>query len=281
MLKSNEHDVQSYYDRHTKQFMAYGEGRGSGTIHRAVWGPGVNTRKQAFFFVEDRLAEAFRTLVQTTPNQTILDLGCGIAGSLCYLTQRLPVQGVGITLSPVQVQLAKKHIYDSQLQNQVTCIQGDYLDSNLQIPPIDMAYAIESFAHTDDPSKFFSHCAKRIRPGGILAICDDMLRNDVSPRAKKRIRQFSHGWRVHTLLTQTELIALAKSTGFQHDSTYDLTPYLRLGRPRDRLLAVLTALVSWLPLDNTIGHLLGGSALHTCLQNGWIGYDLTFFRRTK
>ena len=281
MLKSKEQDVQSYYDRHTKQFMTYGEGRGSGTIHRAVWGPGVSSRKQAFFFVEDRLAETFRTLQQTTPDQTILDLGCGIAGSLCYLMQQLPVQGVGITLSPVQAKLANKRIRDSQLQDRVTCLEGDYLDANLQIPPIDMAYAIESFAHTDDPSRFFSHCATRIRPGGLLAICDDMLRNDVSSRAKKTIRQFSHGWRIHSLMTRNELIALAKSAGFQHDSTYDLTPHLRLGRPRDRLLALFTTLVSWLPFDHVIGHLVGGSALHTCLEQGWIGYDLTFFRRAK
>jgi hypothetical protein len=73
---------------------------------------------------------------------------------------------------------------------------------------------------------------------------------------------------------------LAEAAGFDHVSTVDLTPHLDGGRPRDRLIAACVAVFGWLPLDGTrFGHLLGGSALQTCLSRGWIGYDLALFRR--
>ena len=84
-----------------------------------------------------------------------------------------------------------------------------------------------------------------------------------------------------TLLHPRELRALAARAGFEHLSTVDLTPHLRLGRPRDRVAALFIAVCGWLPLDRTrFGHLVGGTALQTCLGKGWIGYDLALFRRT-
>ena len=73
--------------------------------------------------------------------------------------------------------------------------------------------------------------------------------------------------------------ALAAEAGFEHRSTHDLTPFLETGRPRDRAIGLLAALVGWLPIDARLGHLTGGNALRTCLRRGWIGYDLALFRR--
>ena len=38
--------VRRYYDDHTRQFLALGQGT-DGTIRRAVWGPGVASRAEA------------------------------------------------------------------------------------------------------------------------------------------------------------------------------------------------------------------------------------------
>ena len=94
------------------------------------------------------------------------------------------------------------------------------------------------------------------------------------------MERFRRGWHLNTLLDPRELRSLAAQSGFEHQRTEDLTPQLRLGRPRDRLIALFVRLTGWLPLDGTrFGHLVGGDALHTCLSRGWIGYDLALFRR--
>src|SRR5262245_22507349 len=124
-------NVRRYYDRQTGAFLALGQGGQEGSIHRAVWAPGVSDRQQAFHYVEDRIATLIRQYIDVhgrDPSQSggratsqsggrdpsgsptenrlhVVDLGCGVASSLCYLAKLLPIQATGITLSPVQARL--------------------------------------------------------------------------------------------------------------------------------------------------------------------------------
>ena len=271
--------VRAYYDRHTAAFLRYGQGGGAGAIHRAVWGPGVGTREAAFHYVEDYLIDKLRGVLRSVPEPSVVDLGCGVGGSLCHLAERLPIRGAGVTLSPVQARLAAGRIRAAGLEDRIRCVEGDYTDPGLDLPAADLVYAIESFAHGPDPAAFFAQCARIVRPGGLLLICDDVQRPTVDRSARRTLDRFRHGWRINTLLDREALRALAANAGFEHRSTEDLTPFLELGRPRDRALDLLAAVVGWLPVHARLGHLTGGSALQTCLRHGWIGYDLALFRR--
>ena len=271
--------VRRYYDRHTAGFVARGQGGRVGAIHRAVWGPGAETRDQAFRFVESRIAE--RLEVEATDARTphVVDLGCGVGASLCYLASRLPIRGTGITLSPVQAQLGRQRIAAAGVADRVVCLEGDFGDLPAGLARADVAYAIESFAHAPAPERFFAQAARLLRPGGLLAICDDFGRGAAAPAAQRTIARFRRGWRINTLLDPQALQALARAAGFQHLSTTDLTPHLELGRPRDHLVALFVRLFGWLPIEDRYGHLTGGDALQQCLRQGWIGYDLAWFRR--
>ena len=48
--------IRRYYDRHTSAFVALGQRGSDGAMHRAVWGPGTATHRQAFRYVEDQIA---------------------------------------------------------------------------------------------------------------------------------------------------------------------------------------------------------------------------------
>lgn len=273
-------DVRRYYDRYTGVFVARGEGGAAGALHRAVWGPGVEDASGALHYVEDRLIARLRDLPVTDPPAHVVDLGCGVGGSLCRFAARLPVRGTGLTLSPVQVRHAERRIREAGLSGRVRCLEADYGAPPPDVPPADLAFAIESLVHGPDPARFFAACAGLVRPGGLLAVCDDFLRPAGGASARRTVARFRRGWHLNTLLHPHELRALAARAGFEHLSTDDLTPHLRLGRPRDRLAALFIAACGWLPLDRTrFGHLVGGTALQTCLAKGWIGYDLALFRR--
>ena len=270
--------VRSYYDRHTPAFVSLGQRGSAGTIHRAVWGPGTVSRDQAFHYVEDRLAEIIGEL---PPSPHIVDLGCGVGASLCYLASRAAVSGTGVTLSPVQARRAEQLIRDAALADRVRCVEGDYCHLPADMGAADLAYAIESFVHGPDPARFFAECARVVRPGGVLVICDDFRRpaGEVAGAAET-IARFRRGWQIHTLLDRDELRTLAHDAGFVHESTVDLSPYLELHRLRDRAGEVLLRLLGWLPpVARRFDYLSGGIALQTCLAAGWIGYDFTRFRR--
>ena len=288
MTRFDATQVRRYYDRHTAGFLAFGEGGRLGAIHRGVWGPGVTDRRGAFHFVEDQIAGLIRRLPGGPKPPHVVDLGCGVGASLCYLAERLPVRGTGITLSPVQAELAMRGIRDAQLSDRVACIEGDFCNLPDSVPnslpnsvgAADLAYAIESFVHVPQATRFFEECRRLVRPGGLLVICDDFRRPSGDASAARTIEQFCRGWHINTLLERDELRGLARAAGFEHESTVDLTPYLELHRLRDRVIGALLPLLAWLPLERTsFGHLVGGRALQTCLAKGWIGYEMAVFRR--
>lgn len=271
--------VRRYYDRRTAGFVARGQGGRVGAIHRAVWGPGATTRDEAFRFVEARIAE--RIAAERTDGRAphVVDLGCGVGASLCYLAERLPIRGTGVTLSRVQARLARQRIVAAGVADRVACLEGDFADLPAGVAQADLAYAIEAFAHAPRPERFFSEAARLLRPGGLLAICDDFRRETSAPAAQRAVARFRRGWRVNTLIDRATIQRLAQAAGFRHLSTTDLTPYLELGRPRDRAVALFVLLFGWLRIDDRFGHLTGGDALQRCLRRGWIGYDLAWFLR--
>ena len=293
MAQFDTAQVRHYYDRHTAGFVAYGQGGALGAIHRAVWGPGATTREQAFRYVEDRIADQLHRLVTeldgTAPTRgsserglRVLDLGCGVGSSLCYLAEHTPIQGTGVTLSPVQARLAMQRVHDLGMTDRIRCVEADYCDLPDLVGVVDLAYAIEAFVHGPDPNRFFAECSRRVRPRGLLVICDDFRRTTTDPAATATVERFRRGWHINTLVDRGELRAVAASAGFQHELTVDLTSYLELGRVRDRVIDALVALAGWLPaVERRYDHLIGGSALQTCLSMGWIGYDLAIFRHAE
>lgn len=277
MTRFDASRIRRYYDRNTASFVS--RGQGGGAIHRAVWGPGVRDRAQAFHYVEDQIAALVaRRREPGAPH--MVDLGCGVGASLVYLAARLPVRATGVTLSPVQARAAIDRIREAGLSDRVVCVEGDYTQLPAGIGHADVAYAIESFVHGPDPAAFFAESHRLIRPGGLLVICDDFRRTSTEPAAHRTWEQFCRGWHVNTLLLPEDVRAMAAHAGFEHVSTTDLTPYLELGRPRDRAIDLAVVLFGWLPLDGTrSGPLIGGSALQRGLKRGWLGYDLVVFRR--
>lgn len=277
-MRGSSEAVRQYYDRKTLGFVTLGQGANLGAIHRAVWGPGVTTRDQAFHYVEDRIAELVRN---DTRFQHIVDLGCGVGASLQYLAGQLPITGTGITVSSVQARLASRRIAESGLSGRVACIEGDYSNLPADVRQADLAFAIESFVHAPDARQFFAQCARLIRSGGLLVICDDFRRASHDADAERAIGEFCAGWRVNSLVTSAELQMLARDAGFVHERTTDLSSFLEIHRTRDRLISAFLGVVAWLPVvTERLGDLTGGRALQRCLARGWVGYDLAVFQRT-
>jgi tocopherol O-methyltransferase len=270
-------DIKRYYDRHTVSFVRFGQGRAS--IHRAVWGPHTQTQEEAFHYVDDQIAALVRRADAPLSAVHVIDLGCGVGSSLCYLAERLPIRGTGVTLSSAQAQMARQFIEAAGLAARVECLEGDFTNLPPTIKPADLAYAIESFVHGPSPERFFEQIRRVLKPGGRLLICDDVKADESSVDAARVVEEFTRGWHINTLATRDDMIAMATAAGFDHESVVDLTPLLQLGRPRDRAIAVSVALLKWLPhAGDRYDYVIGGDALQTCLAKRWIRYEVNVFR---
>ena len=271
--------VKRYYDRNTARFQRLGEGGAS--IHRGVWAPGVSTREQAFHYVEDGVL----ALVADVERPRVVDLGCGVGGSLIHLAGRRPdLVGEGITISPAQADVAATLVAEAGVADRVRVREGDFLAPPDDLAGADAALSIEAFVHGPDPAAYFRAAARVLRPGGVLAVCDDVLTAAgaaASPRDAQRIEEFRAGWRISSLLTVDEIGRHAAGAGLTLVGDDDLTPYLALNRPRDHVVRLLVAATRPLPLRGEYWwSLAGGDALRHCLATGLFGYRLLLFRRS-
>jgi SAM-dependent methyltransferase len=283
-LQFDSERVRRFYDDNTRLFLSLGQGT-EGTIHRAIWGPGVESRVQAMAYV-DELVLARLSGIQNEahePPLAVADLGCGVCASLCRLAKRLPLSGTGFTISPAQVALANSRIQAEGLAAQVRCVHGDFCRLPSELPVADLAFSIEAFVHAPSGRDFFREAARLVRPGGYLIICDDFIA-DASlrkkPKASRWIERFAKGWVAGNLQAESEARALAESAGFSHVETSDLTPYLEIRRPRDYVVGGLMRCLGWLPIKSSYWSMLyGGHAAQICLKRGWVKHLFVVWQR--
>ena len=274
-------DVARYYDQNTASFLSHGQGGAHGIIHRAVWGEGVLRREQAFHFVHDLL----RARIADAGAQRILDLGCGVGASLEYILRGKALSGFGVTNSAVQAQLARERLGD-----RASIAELDFCSAPLPAP-IDLAFGIESFAQAPDAAALFENVAKALAAGGYLVLCDDFLAdfladdapNDDAPDADsdRWVRELRRGWQASSLLHREAVDALAAAQGLELVEDRDLTAFLELDRPRDRVLGLLIALTRpFVSMSARLESHLGGNALRQCLKRGLVAYRYRAWKAT-
>lgn len=276
--------VRTYYDKNTPRFVRSHQSAVAKAIHREVWGPGVQTEKDAFEYVNALVLRAISN--GSAPGLSplpVLDLGCGVGGTLFYLAVRMPISGIGITLSPVGVRLAERLAVEDGLAGQCRFMEANYLELP-DLGPRQAVYAIESFLHGPDPARFFRSAAAVIPAGGRLIVCDDFLTEAAEASrdrtAQRDLADFRRGWHVGSLITTAQAEVYAETAGLHLIDNQDLTPYLRLRRPCDRLIATFVNVGRGLPFRSPWwDSWVGGHAIQRCLLTGLIRYHFLVFEK--
>lgn len=280
-------DVARYYDRNTDRFLRFGGGATALAIHRELWAPGVRTAAEAKQYINRILAEAIEVRHPHAP--TVLDLGCGVGGTLFDLAVRFPDGHMhGVTLSLRQVDLGQELADARGLGERCTVHLGDFEQAEpapeLARVRADAVLSVEALAHARDARAFFRTAAAHLgRPHGVLIVVDDFLSREEADLARRElslVREFTAGWRLGTLRTPGGTAALAAEAGLALVDDRDLTPLVRVGRPRDLAIRTVAPLLSLLGLTHVpfFGNMIGGNALQTGIRNGVFDYRMLTFQ---
>src|SRR5258708_39693403 len=73
-------------------------------LHHGYWIRGDESKEEAQLQLAEHLAE----LANVQTGSIVLDIGCGLGGSSIYFAQKYKTRAIGITNSPVQVEMARK-----------------------------------------------------------------------------------------------------------------------------------------------------------------------------
>jgi SAM-dependent methyltransferase len=301
--------VEEYYNRNTRAFLRPHRGSAAtGAIHRPLWAPGVETRTEAMHHIHHLIAGALvaRGITTWRPEEgkpaLVADLGCGVGSGLAHLHELVTADLAGITLSEVQARIAR-----DRLPTHIPVHTGDFSSAEAldrlcrgaggadqegaeqegagDQRPLDGAWMIESFVHATDAPALLANIAAHMRPGGLLAICDDFRAEgfpdeELSPRRRRWIEEFRRGWHINTLMTTEELVDCAGDASFGMVERHDLSSYVRNGLARG-LPVHLSALAGRALGLTTPGwsNLRGGSALQHLGRHRICRYQLVLLRR--
>jgi len=275
-----EKSVSKYYDGNTKRFMKFGQGGETGSIHRAVFSEKNVSRVDAFRYHENNILN----IIEKENPSLVVDLGCGAGGSISYLSSKYNTRYHGITISPIQAEMANYLIADQNISISL----GSYLDINSYkdikgIKGHKLFFAVESYLHCPDREKFFDIIRMQTNPGDFLVLFDDFRTNEevVSNSDLRDIRDFTSGWHAADLQSLEDVQSLAKSKGFTLKSNIDLTKWLEIDRQRDYLIAFLVPILRVFKMKNSWWqNLLGGNALRKGLKKGWLSYRFFVWERS-
>ncbi len=262
---SNTNEVSSYYDKLTQVFLRYGQTKNAGAIHRAVRLP-----EYAHIRPEDTVHILIANELQRLASLTcVADLGCGVGASIHAVKRLLPasVQCSGITISHAQAALAKS----------LSVTVASYEELPYADAALDAVWAVESFAHSQRPERFFAEVTRVLRPGGLCIICDDM---QTSTAPSLFVDAFSHGWMVPNIHPCEVHVERANSHNLRLRSRRDLTDGLTIfALPSVVAHRLLTLLHNKFADTMLIRSLLGSWALQQCYAERLMAYQFVVFEK--
>jgi tocopherol O-methyltransferase len=148
-------------------------------IHHGYWIRGDESKELAQLQLMEHLAE----LANVQTGAAVLDIGCGFGGCSLYLARKYQASATGITISPVQVEMARKAAVAAQLDARFLLMDAEALDFPL---PFDLLWSVESISHYHDHRSFFANAARFLKPGGTFALTDWFKRADLSTAQTRR-----------------------------------------------------------------------------------------------
>lgn len=266
------HDPAAHYDRVTDAWgLLLGE-----ELHYGVFDRGDESLPEATAALTARMVDAARL----GGGESILDVGCGTGAPACELVEGHGATVVGITTSEVGVAAARRRAEARGLSDRARFEVRDGTDNRLPDGSFDRVWVLESSHLMRDRTGLLSECARVLRPGGRLVLCDIVRRRELPFQEVRRLleplsllRSVFGEARMDPLERYAEL---ATAAGLEVESMDDLTTLTRPTFDRWRANASHheAAVVAQLGRDGLEAFVGACDVLEGFWDDGTLGYGL-------
>jgi 27-O-demethylrifamycin SV methyltransferase len=167
---------------------------------------------------------------QIEPGLEVLDVGCGTGAPACRLAS-LGARVTGITTSAVGVRAATELAAAAGVGDGARFAVRDGMDNGFPDASFDRVWVLESSHLMRSRPRLVAECARVLRPGGRLALCDIVLRRPMPLEEVRRLvrplrllREVFGDARMEPLAMYAEL---ARGEGLEVELEEDLTSRTR------------------------------------------------------
>lgn len=217
-----DYDPAQHYDRVTRAWgLLLGE-----ELHYGVFDQGDEDLPTA----TGRLTALMIEGARFQPGDDVLDVGCGSGAPACRMVSSYGVNVLGITTSEVGVAAATQRAADMGLP-QARFEQRDGTDNGLPDESFDVVWVLESSHLMPDRAALLTECARVLRPGGRLVLCDLIRRREIPfLEVRERRAEFATlraAFGAARMDPLESYAALAEERGLVVDRAQDLTEATR------------------------------------------------------
>jgi tocopherol O-methyltransferase len=205
MVRYNDKEkIRDHYDR----LSPYYQDLWGKHLHHGYWISGQETKERA----QVQLVEHLAHLADLRPGCKILDVGCGFGGSSIHLAKNYNADATGITISPIQVEMARKEAEAEGVKAKFLLMDAEEMKFD---EPFDVVWSVESISHYPHRERFFSEATGCLKPDGTLVLTDWFKKEGLTPRETKKFVQPIEKGMLVELSTMEDYATVLKSNGLQ------------------------------------------------------------------
>jgi tocopherol O-methyltransferase len=161
-------DIERYFDRHQIIYTLFWSRR---ALHCGFWYKDTKNLAEAIVNTDKFVLE----VLAIDSGDTVLDAGCGVGGTSMHIAETTGAKVDGLTLSEVQLKIAKKRASKSPAASRLNFSKQDFTKTNFKENTFSKVYGIESICYAHSKIDFLNEAYRVMIPGGRIAVVDLFL----------------------------------------------------------------------------------------------------------
>ncbi|MHA2279185.1 MAG: SAM-dependent methyltransferase [Candidatus Kariarchaeaceae archaeon] len=162
--------------------------------------------------------------ININENDKVLDAGCGIGGPSIFIAETYKCDIIGITLSKVQLEIAKKNARKSSQVQKIHFYKQDYTKTEFDDESFTKIFAIESVCHAEKKSDFIKEAYRLLSGDGQLIVLDAFLiKQELDEKDKMHLQRCLDGWCLPNLSHVDNFRSDLLDAGFEDIELINLT----------------------------------------------------------
>jgi tocopherol O-methyltransferase len=205
--------VQRFYDLGSPYYYKiYGE-----HIHDGYYVTGRESKAEA----QENLIRFLVEKAGIKKGARILDVGCGVGGSSLWLAENLGAATVGITISPVQVEMAGKLARERKLNSSFLLMDAERMSFT---ESYDVIWAVAVLSHLRNQENFLKSATRFLNRRGKIIIFDWMLSEEITePQNDGYIKPVAEGMLLTSLYSISTYLKWCLKYGYRIVYWEDIT----------------------------------------------------------